>query len=69
MTRSFRNSIIEVLSSAQVNHLRDDGKEILQIMPGSTPGYFMVEHIDRKELLKGEVGNGPDQWTDDQGWA
>ena len=66
MVRIFNNSRIEVLSSAQVNHLRDDGREILQIMPGSTPGYFVVEHIDREELLKGVDGN--DQWSNDQGW-
>lgn len=69
MTRIFNNSVIEVLSSAQVNSLRNDGKEILQIMPGSTPGYFMVEYIDRKELLKGVTGDGSDQWTGDQDWA
>ena len=64
MVRINNNSRIEVLSSAQVNHLRDDRREILQIMPGTTPGYFVVEHISTEELLKGEDGN--DQWSSDQ---
>lgn len=58
MIRNFHSSVIEVLNSAQVNCLKSDGKEVIQIEPGSTPGYFIVEHIDQKELLKGEVHHG-----------
>lgn len=54
MIRRFNNSVIEVLNSEQVNSIRKDGKEVVQIEPGSTPGYFMVEYIDRETLLKGE---------------
>lgn len=54
MTRIFNNSRIEVLSSAQINKLEDDGRHLIQIMPGTTPGYFLVEHVSKEELLKGE---------------
>ena len=52
-----RGSTIEVLSSGQVNHLRSDGRVILQIMPGNTPSYYIVEHIDKEVLLKREDDN------------
>lgn len=66
MVRIKNNSCIEVLSSTAVNKLQDEGRTILQIAPGSTPGYFMVEHISTDELLKGEDSN--DQWSSDQKW-
>jgi hypothetical protein len=66
VVRIKNKSRIEVLSSAAVNKLQDEGRTILQIAPGSTPGYFMVEHIATEELLKGEDSN--DQWSSDQKW-
>lgn len=55
MTRIFSNSVIEVLSTPEINRLKENDREVVQIAPGTTPGYFIVEHVDKEELLKGET--------------
>ena len=59
MTRKFNSSAIEVLTSIEVNkNLPQLGRVVVQIEPGTVNGFFIVEHMDRETLLKGEDGNG-----------